>query len=70
VITLVAGLRTLSRLFVDDGALALAILAVVLLAAGAAATAPERTIVAGGVLLVGCLAALSLSVANEMRKPR
>lgn len=69
-IALVAGLRALSRLFVDDGALALAIVAVVLLAAGIAAMVPERPIVAGAVLLGGCLAALSLSVMNETRKRR
>jgi hypothetical protein len=67
---LVAGLRTLTRLFVDDGALALAIIAVVLLAAGGAAVVPERPMVSGALLLAGCLAVLSLSVVNEMRKPR
>ena len=51
-------LRELAGLFVDDGALALAILAVVGLAGVAAVLMPNTPLAAGSVLLFGCLAAL------------
>jgi uncharacterized membrane protein YdjX (TVP38/TMEM64 family) len=54
-------LRELAGLFVDDGALAFVIMAV----AGVVATLlPEVPLVAGGILLFGCLAALLSSVAR------
>jgi hypothetical protein len=55
-------------LFVDDGALAAAILAVVILAGVAAALAPDRPLIAGAILLLGCLAVLSISVARAARR--
>jgi hypothetical protein len=54
-------------LFVDDGALAVEILAVVILAALAAALVPQGP-VAGTILLLGCLAVLSISVAKAARR--
>lgn len=58
-------LRELARLFVDDGALALAILAVVSLAGMAAALMPNTPLVTGAVLLFGCLAALVSSACRR-----
>jgi uncharacterized membrane protein YdjX (TVP38/TMEM64 family) len=60
-------LRELAGLFVDDGALALAILAVVGLASMAAVLIPNTPLAAGTVLLFGCLAALVSSVARTDR---
>jgi uncharacterized membrane protein YdjX (TVP38/TMEM64 family) len=57
-------LRELAGLFVDDGALALVIMAVVVVAGVAAMLLPEVPLVAGGILLFGCLAALLSSVAR------
>ena len=57
-------LRELAGLFVDDGALALVIIAVVVLASVVAILLPEVPLVAGGILLFGCLAALLSSVAR------
>lgn len=57
-------LRELAGLFVDDGALALAILGVVALAAIVAALMPGASLLAGAVLLFGCLGVLIL---NTMR---
>jgi len=60
-------LRELAGLFVDDGALALAILAVVGLAGMAAVLMPNTPLAAGAVLLFGCLAALVSSDARTDR---
>jgi uncharacterized membrane protein YdjX (TVP38/TMEM64 family) len=57
-------LRELAGLFVDDGALALVIIAVVVLTGVVATLLPEVPLVVGGILLFGCLAALLLSVAR------
>jgi uncharacterized membrane protein YdjX (TVP38/TMEM64 family) len=57
-------LRELAGLFVDDGALALVIMAVVVVAGVVATLLPEVPLVAGGILLFGCLAALLSSVAR------
>ena len=57
-------LRELAGLFVDDGALALVIMAVVVLAGVVATLLPEVPLVAGGILLFGCLAALLSSAAR------
>jgi hypothetical protein len=59
--------RVLARLFVDDGSLALAIITAIILAAGVAALAPGSPIVAGIVLLGGCLAALFVNVMRAAR---
>jgi hypothetical protein len=53
-----AVLRELAGLFVDDGALALEIVAVVILAAISANLAPEIPLAAGAILLLGCLGVL------------
>jgi uncharacterized membrane protein YdjX (TVP38/TMEM64 family) len=57
-------LRELAGLFVDDGALALSIIAVVVVAAIVAMLIPEVPLAAGAILLFGCLAALLVSVAR------
>jgi uncharacterized membrane protein YdjX (TVP38/TMEM64 family) len=57
-------LRELAGLFVDDGAFALVIIAVVVLTGVVATLLPEVPLVAGGILLFGCLAALLSSVAR------
>ena len=55
-------LRELAGLFIDDGALARVIIAVVVLTGVVATLLPEVPLVAGGILLFGCLAALLSSV--------
>jgi hypothetical protein len=62
--TLGALVREIAALFIDDGAFALAIIGVVVLASSAAVLMPSTPIVAGAVLLLGCLAVL---VANVMK---
>jgi hypothetical protein len=57
-------LRELVGLFVDDGALALAILGIVLLASIFAILVPSAPLASGAVLLLGCLGVL---FANVMR---
>jgi uncharacterized membrane protein YdjX (TVP38/TMEM64 family) len=67
--TILAGaLRELIGLFVDDGALALAIVAIVALAAVAATLMPGAPLAAGGILLFGCLGALLLNVIRAGRR--
>jgi hypothetical protein len=61
-------LRELVGLFVDDGALALAIVAIVVLAAIAAALMPQVNWAAGAILLLGCLGALLLNVIRAGRR--
>lgn len=56
--TLRAAFKELLGLFVDDEALALGILAVVALAGVLAALMPEPSLLAGAVLLFGCLGVL------------
>jgi hypothetical protein len=63
-----AALRELLGLFVDDGALAMEILAVVLLAAASAALMPDIPLAAGAILLFGCLGVLMASVARAARR--
>jgi len=59
-------LRELAGLFVDDGWLAVAILAVVALA-GIVSLVPGASLAAGGVLLFGCLGALGANVIRAAR---
>ena len=66
-ITLTSLLRDLVKLFVDDGALALAIVAVVAAAAILATLMPAASLAAGAVLLFGCLGSL---LANTIRAGR
>jgi hypothetical protein len=61
-------LRELIGLFVDDGALALEIVAIVALAGMLAVLFPGMPSVAGGFLLLGCLGALSVNVAIAARR--
>jgi hypothetical protein len=61
-------LRELIGLFVDDGALALEIVAVVALTGMLATLFPNAPSVAGSFLLLGCLGALSFNVANAARR--
>ena len=60
-------LRELVGLFVDDGALALTIIAVVGLAGMVAIWLPDVPLAAGSILLFGCLGALLSSVARPDR---
>jgi hypothetical protein len=60
--TLGAVFREFFALFVDDGSLALATLAVVALTAVLAAIAPGYPLAAGAVLLIGCLCVLVANV--------
>ena len=57
-------LRELAGLFVDDGALALAIIGVIMLAAIFAALLPGTPLIAGAGLVFGCLGVLLF---NTMR---
>jgi hypothetical protein len=59
---LATALRMLVGLFVDDGSLALAIIAIVLLSWICATTMPDLPLAAGAVLLVGCLRVLFANV--------
>jgi hypothetical protein len=63
-----AVVRELLGLFVDDGSLALEILAVVILAAISAALVPDAPLVAGAILLFGCLGVLLTNVARAARR--
>ena len=60
-------LRELAGLFVDDGALALAIIAIVVLAGIMAALMPDVPLAAGAILLFGCLGVL---LSNSIRAGR
>jgi len=63
-----AVLRELLGLFVDDGALALEIVAVVIVGAISAALIPGVPLVAGAILLFGCLGVLMANVARAARR--
>jgi hypothetical protein len=67
--TMLANLwRELAGLFVDDGALALAIIAVVIVAALFAMLVPDIPLLAGAILLFGCLGVLLSNVASARRR--
>ena len=66
--TLTNLLRELAGLFVDDGALALAIVAIVALAGIAATMMPDVPLAAGAILLFGCLGVLLSNVARAGRR--
>jgi hypothetical protein len=59
--------RELAGLFVDDGALALAIVAIVVLSGIMAVLMPDAPLAAGAVLLFGCLGVL---LSNAVRAGR
>ena len=65
---LIAVLRELIGLFVDDGSLALMILAVVILAGILAALLPDHQLATGATLLLGCLGVLLANVARTARR--
>jgi hypothetical protein len=60
--------RELVGLFVDDGALALAIAAVIVAAGLVAAFAPTAAWASGGILLFGCLGVLVVNVMTAKRR--
>jgi hypothetical protein len=62
-----APLRELAGLFVEDGALALAIAAVVVLAGIVAALVPAALWLSGAILLLGCLGVLVANVLTAKR---
>ena len=61
-------LRELAGLFVDDGALALAIVAIVALAGLTAALMPDVPLAAGTILLFGSLGVLLLNTVRAGRR--
>lgn len=60
-----AAFRTVIGLFVDDGAFALQIIAVIILAALSATLIPDVPLAAGAILLFGCLGALLASAISK-----
>jgi hypothetical protein len=60
-------IRELIGLFVDDGALALEIVAVITLAGVSAYVMPEVPLATGGILLLGCLGVLFANVVRVDR---
>ena len=65
---LAAALREVVGLFVDDGLLALQLVAVVAAAALCMGLAPDRPLLAGGLLFLGTLAALLTNVLRASRR--
>jgi hypothetical protein len=65
---LIGALQELSRLFVEDGALALAIVAVVAVAGICALLVPNATWARGAILLFGCIGALFINVMKAHRR--
>jgi hypothetical protein len=65
---LAATIREVIGLFVDDGWLAAAIVAVVALAGLSAALAPNGALAAGLILLLGCLGVLVANVLAAARR--
>ncbi len=61
----IGAFQELSGLFVEDGALALAIVAVVEISA---LVVPSATWVRGAILLFGCIAALFINVMKAQRR--
>ena len=59
---LVIAFRMLVGLFVDDGSLAVAILVIVLVSGILSILMPDMPLVAGAMLLIGCLAVLFANV--------
>jgi hypothetical protein len=55
-------LKELIGLFVDDGLLAIEIVVVVVVAAGASYVLPQQSLATGAILLFGCLGALLMNV--------
>ena len=66
--TLRSVVRALLGLFVDDGALAFEIVAVVVLTGVFAILIPGSPLVAGSILLLGCLGVLFANVTTAARR--
>jgi hypothetical protein len=64
----VSVLRELAGLFVDDGALALAIVAVIAIAGIVSSLMPDMPLAAGAILLFGCLGVLVANVARARHR--
>jgi hypothetical protein len=60
-------IQELIGLFVDDGALAIAILGVVAFAALVAATVPGMPLAAGAILVLGCPGVLLINILRASR---
>lgn len=65
--TVASAFRELAGLFVDDGPLALAILAVIALAGIFSTLLPGIPLAAGAILLFGCLGVLLMNVARAVQ---
>jgi hypothetical protein len=65
---LAAALRELTGLFVEDGALALAVIATVVLAALSAMLFPGAPAATGAILLFGCLGVLFANVMTARKR--
>ena len=65
---LATAFRMLVGLFVDDGSLALAIIATVLLSEILISLMPDKPLVPGAVLLVGCLGVLFANVMKAAQR--
>ncbi len=63
-----AAFREVAGLFVEDGSLALEIVAIVMLAGVFAYLSPDSPSVAGGILVFGCLGVLGANVARAARR--
>ena len=61
-------LRELAGLFVDDGALALAILGISIARTAASTMMPSAPLAAGAVLLFGCLGVLLVNVTRAAQR--
>jgi hypothetical protein len=66
--TLAAALRESAGLFVEDGALALAMAAIIALAAVSTALFPAERAASGAILLLGCLGVLVANVMTARRR--
>lgn len=66
--TLVAALKELTGLFVEDGALALAVVAIVAIGGVSAALFPAAPAAAGAILLLGCLGVLFANVMTARKR--
>jgi hypothetical protein len=66
--SLKAVFREVAGLFVEDGSLALEIIAVVVVAGILSRLLPKSPTVAGGTLVIGCLAVFGANVARAGRR--
>ena len=66
--TLIGIVEELVGLFVEDGALAIAIVAVVVVAGIFAALVPAAPVATGAILLIGCLGVLVVNVMQARKR--